>query len=361
MESQSVQEVALSNPIVNKPEKTFQTAQIFTKIDPLFQILTQILKQSSAPLRSCRLVSHFWNEIVLHLPNTRLALNLDYKIYEENNALPFFAMCSPSDDRLAKRVSATCPTVIKCTPSHSINPFTYRIMHICDKFSDRVQILDIFIEFEDCLQVIFQILKNYCPNLKQVHIVHFRDEYESDIDAEILPAPLQIKPNLTWFTVYCVKNVTPSLTTLIQLVMDASPNLKKVRIPWGFYPDLGNSKCLDNLAITLNEVRPMVVALTEFNLPELSRMLGQVGDQLVTLQFEHADIEGVSNRLDFKNSLPTARFRLPRNMSKLVSFQNDMIDIFQRGISFKTSKDSRLSSTSQLEQYFWDRDVSKKL
>ncbi|XP_035712073.1 uncharacterized protein LOC118437262 [Folsomia candida] len=296
-------QVALSNPI----------------------ILTAILKQASAPLKTCRLVSHFWNEIVLSLKNTKLALNLEYKMNSENNALPFFEMCYPSDDRIAKRISATCCTYWdRFEPPHQTNLFSYRIMHIGDKFSHQIQILHICIDFEDCLHAVFQILKNFCPNLKQLKIT-INNDYDDNLAGPILPAALLPKPNLTLVEVYALSVVTPSLTSLIQLVVNASPNLRKVLIPWGIYPDFVNLKSLGSLTTSLDN-REMDAAQIEVNPTELSPMLGQVADQLVSLSFEVRNHYGRQARFDFENFNST-RFRLPRNMSKLKTFENDMIDI----------------------------------
>ncbi|XP_035715634.1 uncharacterized protein LOC118438897 [Folsomia candida] len=106
-------------------------------------ILTAILKQNSAPLRNCRLVSHFWNDIVLSLQNTRFALKLRRNGDEnvDHDPVPFFDTCFTFDPRLAKRVNAaTC-----CTDAlHSlaaIYSFAAKLLHLSEKFSDRIEVL----------------------------------------------------------------------------------------------------------------------------------------------------------------------------------------------------------------------------
>lgn len=266
--------------------------------------------------------------MVLCLPNTRLAIALRDSAIGQNSVLNFFEMCHRSYYLLAKRIYVTCSALPGEDPSHLINSFAYRMIYICDKFSDRIEFLEISIQFEDCLHVIFEILKKRCPKLQRLEITDYLGEVESDRSGAILPAPLLPRPNMTLFKVVCEKGVTPLLTTLIQLVVHAAPNLKKVTIPWGFCADFGNSKFLDSLSISLNLRRPMDDAMADFNPAELSRMLAPVADQLVTLRFERFQDFGHQRKINFKNSNPT-RFSLPGYMLKLKNFQNEMIDIFQ--------------------------------
>ncbi|XP_035713720.1 uncharacterized protein LOC118438081 [Folsomia candida] len=208
-------------------------------------ILTKILQNNSVSLTSCRLVSQFWNEVVLSLPNTRLSLKLNHNDEDCDEALQFFGLCFSLDKRLAQRVSAESGTF-------SID---WRLMHICGKFGDWVQILEIYLSEEDCLKSTCQVLKYCCPNLKQLRIdCDFVDARNVDLfppdEEQILP----VKPNLTLFTLTCLDFdpeiwFVPAIAILIQLVVKASPNLREVTIPWGFYPNLANSKCLESLTI----------------------------------------------------------------------------------------------------------------
>ncbi|XP_035716508.1 uncharacterized protein LOC118439365 [Folsomia candida] len=133
------QEIALNNPI----------------------ILMEILKQSDVQLKNCRLVCHFWNDIILALPNTRLGLKLDYKLDWKKGPFSFLGLCFSLDDRLTKRISVTGTSHAK------VADFGFgRLTHFCDKFSDIVQIMELSIEDEDCLKYIHQVLTNCCPNLR---------------------------------------------------------------------------------------------------------------------------------------------------------------------------------------------------
>ncbi|OXA40194.1 uncharacterized protein LOC110860771 [Folsomia candida] len=310
----SVQEVALNNPI----------------------ILTEILKQSSAPLKSCRLVSHFWNEMVLSLRNTRLALNLNTKDEEvETYPLPFLAffdLCSKFDARLAKRVTGKTSN---CT--EETYPLAGKLSHLCISFSDRVEILDMRINYEDCLKSISLVFRNSLPNLKQLRIrfAFFDDNEEYDYvpKREIFVTPLPEKPNLTVFNLKSeVVAASPILTSFAQLVVNASPNLREATLPWGFYPDLERSKFLDTLTLELDDARGLDVALKQLNPSELTRMLDQVGGQLLHLSFSYSTFHyGKSMTEDYHvvdNSTPPG-FRLLRKMPKLRKFDNEMIDIIQ--------------------------------
>ncbi|OXA54625.1 hypothetical protein Fcan01_10498 [Folsomia candida] len=216
-------------------------------------------------------------------------------------------------------------------PAHWIDTFGYRLTHICDKFSDIVQILEISLEYEPCLQSVYQVLKNCCPNLKKLRINFEDNEYEPDLGIEILPGPLLRRPNLTLLKVTCEVQVTPSLTSLLQLIVNASPNLRKATIPWGFYPNFANSKRLDSLRVELDFPWPIEYAMEDFKPVELSRLLKKVGDQLVNLTFSRPGnylMPPCDKAYNFKNSSKT-RFKLPRTMSKLQKFENEMVDIFQ--------------------------------
>lgn len=141
--------------------------------------MTQILQQTGTPLKTCRLISHFWNDMVLSLPSTRLALNLTSKnpVAEENfdsdddddvviDPGPFLALFLTLDERLARRICATCSS----SSDSTINLFASRLLHVCDKFNERVQILDVSVHSEECLPSIYHILKDCCPNLAQLRI-----------------------------------------------------------------------------------------------------------------------------------------------------------------------------------------------
>ncbi|OXA55152.1 uncharacterized protein LOC118435535 [Folsomia candida] len=289
-------------------------------------ILTEILKRF--PLKNCRLVCQFWNKMVVSLPNARLALNMKNGV----NSTRFFEFFFKLDGQLAKRISTRCFIAPDDEePTHWIDTFAYKLAHICDKFSDNVQILEITITYSACLQPIFQILKNCCPNLKQLEINYEANEDESDFSTEILPLPLPLKPKLTLLTVTSEAQVTPSFTRILQLVINASPNLREATLPWGFYPDLSNSKLLDSLTVEMNIVRPFKEVLAEFKPSELSNLLNQVGDQLVNLSFSCANNSGLPTmyEVDDWNDLNLTRFHFPRKMSKLQKFENNLLDVFQ--------------------------------
>ncbi|XP_035703519.1 uncharacterized protein LOC110842643 isoform X4 [Folsomia candida] len=296
-------------------------------------ILTEIFQQSSTPLKDCRLVCHYWNDMVLNLLNTRLALRpvkKDKSRHILNDPFPFFPTCFTFNDRLAKRISATCSTDL-ADPTRCIDAFATTLMHTCDKFSDVVQILEISIDYEECLKTVYQVLKHCCPNLKQLRIGITVNPYKTSRSrgCEILPESLlEPKTNLTLLTVSS-NQVTPFLTSLIQVVVTASPNLMDVTLPWGFCPDFANSKRLETLMIALDRTRAIDIAQADGNLSELSRMLDQVGDQLVSLSFRDVLRKEEVRMIDFENSNPTG-FRFPkRRMLKLQKFWNQMADIFQ--------------------------------
>ncbi|XP_021967280.2 uncharacterized protein LOC110862387 isoform X1 [Folsomia candida] len=310
MESQrewTLQNIALNNPI----------------------ILTEILKQASIPLKNCRLVSHFWNHIVLSIPNTRLALNPNKKDAEHGDYLvPFFEICSTLDPHLARRISARTLFYSRTT-TYS---FAAQLTYLCGKFSDQIQDLGVIIHHKECVQVVFQILKNYCPNLKTLRIRCDFNEEGHVPSGEILLARL---PQKTYLTVFQLQagGVRPflTLTSFTQLVFNASPNLKKITLPLGIYPDLKYFKSLDSLTLKLNDGQELDVALINLKPSDLTRMLAQVGDQLVHLAFSYCWMnEGYSMQVDYDLDNSTrSRFRLPRRMPKLRIFKNDMIDIIQ--------------------------------
>ncbi|OXA41933.1 uncharacterized protein LOC118438890 [Folsomia candida] len=308
------QQLALSNPII------------------LTTILKQLPAKRSPPLQNCRLVSHFWNDMVLSLPNTKFALKLDpsKKLNPDHDPVPFFDMCSTLDPRLAKRINATCHSYPELPVIHS---FAAKFPHVCDKFSGKIQILDISIDYERCLDSIYRALKNSCPNLKQLRIT-----CRTEIDVSLAPVvagnpilcvPLELKSVLEVFSVSSMKVDIPPLSRLIQLVINASPNLREVTLPLGFYPDLGNSKCLDSLAISLDDARSDDLTRAIQRNSELSRMLGQVGEQLVALTFGY-DVEDAKRNMscDFEE-LKRTGFQLGERFPKLRNFRNDIIDVFE--------------------------------
>ncbi|XP_035712351.1 uncharacterized protein LOC118437451 [Folsomia candida] len=211
-----------------------------------------------------------------------------------------------------------------------------RLMHICEKFSDHVQILHLLIWDEDCLKSICQGLTNCCPNLKQLRI---EGEFARSIGVDLFPfggeGILARKPNLTVFAFTCMIckpeiQFLKDLANFIQLVVNASPNLRGVTIPWGFYPDFANSKCLESLNISLDDVDPFEIEDVQ-NVSKLSEMLHQVDGQLVSLCFgtvQKTDLLGPLEYYHFKNSSPIG-FNLLRRMPKLRKFCNRIVEMFR--------------------------------
>lgn len=198
-------------------------------------------------------------------------------------------------------------------------------MHVCDKFPDLIGILEVTIDYEACLSSIYEILLNLCSNLKQL-IISGEFRKSMTYKEEVVLAELPPKGKLTSFTLTC-NMVTPFLTSLVQEVVNASPNLSKLTLPWGFYPDLSNSKSLSSLTIAPNYVRPRKMARAHDKLSQLLNMLAQVSHQLVTLSFGCGGI----NIQDKYKLVEKSAFRVPRRMSKLKYFRNDMMDIFECG------------------------------
>ncbi|OXA41925.1 uncharacterized protein LOC110859585 isoform X2 [Folsomia candida] len=313
MEPQTTTNLALSNPI----------------------ILTTILKQRSTPLTNCRLVSHFWNDIVLSLPNTRFGLKLDHKNQpdsdHDHDPIPFFDMCFTLDPRLAKRINATCRTDVSHSLT-SIYSFSAKLLHLSDKFSDKIQILDVCIEYENCLDSVYRALKNWCPNLKEIRITC---PLEVNINVNLVPVggpvlyeELDKKSNLTVFSVSSKKVEIPRLASFIRLVVNASPNLKEIKIPLGFCPDFGNSKCLESLRISLDGAQPIDLARAILDHSELSRMLEHVKDQLVTLAFGYVEDGMKCMQGDYKE-LKRVGFKLGRKFPKLRNLHIDIVDVFE--------------------------------
>lgn len=138
-----------------------------------------------------------------------------------------------------------------------------------------------------------------------------------------MSAPLPPKVNLTLFkfSYWIEKSPIFPLTSFVQGIVNAAPNLREVTLPWGFCPDFANSKHLSSLTIGLTTLRALDVV--GFNPADLSHTLDQVSDQLVTLCFEENNhIPGA-----FGSEAWTLA-ELPRRMPKLKKFQNVAIDIF---------------------------------
>lgn len=100
-------------------------------------------------------------------------------------------LCFSLDDRLAKRIRAPRPML----------SLDLELMHTCDKFSDRVQVLDLCIYGENSLKPLFQVLQNCCPNLKQLRI---EGSFIQAKDLDLFPPGAEqivpVKRNLTLFT-----------------------------------------------------------------------------------------------------------------------------------------------------------------
>ncbi|OXA40169.1 uncharacterized protein LOC118439394 [Folsomia candida] len=289
-EERTPQEIALNNPI----------------------ILNEIFKHNSTPLKTARLVCPFWNEIVLSLQNTRLGFKLNEKHDRRKDPFSFLALCFSLDDRLAKRISASCHI--------AVTDFGLRLTHFCDKFSDIVQIMDLSIADEDCLKYIHQVLTNCCPNLTHLQIL-----CEFQNHKQILMDPITPKLKLKSFILNSkVKTPVLTLTNFAQVVVNASPNLREVTLPWGIHPNFENPKFLDSLTIELDGLRPRDI--NRFKSFELSRILNQIGDQLVSLCFGEYD---AIDWIDGFENWSRKEFQIPRKMSKLQKYRNIVVDIFR--------------------------------
>ncbi|OXA42069.1 uncharacterized protein LOC110859649 [Folsomia candida] len=257
-------------------------------------ILTQILLQPFTPLKTCRLVSKFWNDIILSFPNPGLAIQLscaDGKV-PEPDPIQFFATCFTLDARLTKRIHATCSTPL-VDATLCVYSFTSKLIFLCDKFSDRVQILEVSLNVEKCLQSVYQVLKNCCPNLRQLRITcTFTNTRVTNFVPPEMREELEKKANLVVFTLSS-NRVTEYLTTFTQLVVNASGNLREVTLPWGFCPDFGNSKKLASFTIAMDGVHfTDPVSRSDFN---ISRMINLIGGKLFTLKFANVEKPSTKN------------------------------------------------------------------
>lgn len=255
------------------------------------------------------------------------------------------------EPRLAKRVSATNLEHKISPPMPGFGPrahakssrdsFTSKLMHLCDKFSDNVKILEIDIDDENCMKPVYQVLKNSCPNLKNLGITGYfkvlNDQSNiCSLENSKLRKALKIQNKLTHYTLSS-NRVTPYLPIFTQLVFDASPYLKEIVIPFGIYPNLVNLQNLTDITIGLEGVTSNVLNNAEMNLRELTKMLRQVGEQLVNLSFGDVDRhekKTIEQGYDAER-MSKLGFHLPQIMPKLKHFRNEMIDIFQCGDSLQ--------------------------
>lgn len=155
----------------------------------------------------------------------------DHRRYVLLDPFPFFAASLTLDEKLAKRISATCSTTL-ADPTRCIESFTTKLIHVGALFSNLIQTLEVSINYEECFRIVYQVLKNCCPNLKQFRITVFLPESRNFIENPIAASEsLSVsKSNLTLFAVRS-NLATPCLSDLIQLVINASPNLKELLIP----------------------------------------------------------------------------------------------------------------------------------
>ncbi|XP_035701021.1 uncharacterized protein LOC118433324 [Folsomia candida] len=198
---------------------------------------------------------------------------------------------------------------------------TCKLTHFCDKFSDNVEILELSLDNEHYFKCIHQILTKGCTNLKELQIYCQINPNLYNLLLKSLPP----KPKLTSFVLNSASE-TPIhvLQNFAQIVISASPNLKEVTFTWGIYPDFKNSKFLSYLTISLDNLDAAEIG--RFDPADLSRVLYQVGGELVSLCFGEYD-----RRKSISGSKTWIRkeFRLPRKMPKLKKYRNLLIDVFQ--------------------------------
>ncbi|XP_035701008.1 uncharacterized protein LOC118433314 [Folsomia candida] len=198
---------------------------------------------------------------------------------------------------------------------------TCKLTHFCDKFSDNVQSLELLIDDANYFTCIHKILTNRCPNLKRLHIFCKIDPNLENIVLQPLPP----KRNLVSFVLNSeMKTPMQTLTSFSQLVIDASPNLREVTIPWGIYPNFENSKFLAYLTITLDNFDAAKIA--RFDPAALSRVLNQTSGQLVSLCFGEHDLR---KSIYGSKTWTRKEFQLPRKMPKLRKYRNVLLDVFQ--------------------------------
>ncbi|XP_035713146.1 uncharacterized protein LOC118437860 isoform X2 [Folsomia candida] len=243
--------------------------------------------------------------------------------------------CSTFDGRLAKWVNVKTSFNPANRRSHEkSDPVTPNLSRLCELFNTNIQILKVDVAHEITVTSIHHVLRqNLCPNLKKLLIfwtkrMLFRDR-EDDFTTErpVLSAALNPRPTLTSF-VFWHQQVTPFFTNLIHLVVNASQNLKQIALPWGVFPDFANSKSLTSLTINMCWLRVNHINRADIG-AELSRMIRQVGDQLVTLKFSNFFKLRIRGGSYDENELNIMGFRLPRRMSKLQEFENPITEIIQ--------------------------------
>lgn len=184
--------------------------------------------------------------------------------------------------------------------------------------------MDIFFPSESCLSSVYLILKNFCPNLKQLRISCKFNEPNPGL---LSSSSFSLKQKLTLFTLRS-NAVTPYLASFAQRIVTASPNLREVTLPWGLCPQFVNSPNLESLTIALDGIKPSDLAHANDKFADLSRMLNQVGDQLVKLCFQNVSSVGVTDLdEDFDDFESRIKFQLPSKMPKLRTFRNEMMEI----------------------------------
>lgn len=314
--------------------------------------MTEILKQRSAPLKTCRLVSHFWNEIALSLTHPRIGLKPN-PIFE-NESTSIHDSCHTFDARLAKMI---CVVFTRVGP---LDSFASEVTNLCAKFTNLIHILDLTVDQEFYMKTILHILQNFCPNLKQFRLTctFFACSTRRNPAPEEEQVPLSLKPNLTSFTL-SVRNVAPLFPSFAQLVVNAAPNLGKVTLPMGVCPDLGHSTQLDSLTIALDATKPSGPIAQEDcrKLSELSRMLDQVRDQLVHLNIccvNDSGIKWVNERYDYGSLPQKVGFQLPRRMWKLERLRNETLHTFQCSDLFQNVENVPVLSTLVIGKTFKD-------
>ncbi|XP_035716451.1 uncharacterized protein LOC118439322 [Folsomia candida] len=294
LEERTPLEIALNNPTI---------------LSEIFKRIHSDIDTDTSPLKTARLVCQFWNDMVLSLAKLELELS-NYEHYGEQDPFSFFDFCFSVDHRLAKRIHATSGYMVSESAGPRVYHFACKLTHVCDKFSEIMRILTIEIMYEDCLKYVHQILKNCCPNLKELELKFFLSTLERTLDE-----PLPPKAKLESLIFHCgVHTGIPALVSFIQVVVNASPNLRKAKFPEDIFPDLKSCKFLNSLKIKLTKSDPADIA-------RCALMLRPISGRLVSLRFGKAYSLGPSGE--------PGKFWLPKNMRKLETYKAPMVDVFQ--------------------------------
>ncbi|OXA40405.1 uncharacterized protein LOC118439378 [Folsomia candida] len=309
-------------------------------------ILEKILQNGSVHGKTARLVSHFWNKIILlSMPHPKLTLRLDPWGNHACNPIPFQQFCLTMEPRLARSITHLDLTG-ECddhSAAQHLSSAESKLLQISGQFGHFIEDLWVDCDHADFIPTtLYKIVQNCLPNLKRLRVnfvesLENADE-ESNINVDFYPCTLHKLISLR------IEDVTnhPGALKMTQWLLNSAPNLTYYFSDGNQLPDFGRNGSLKRVELNVSLIEVSDLQSANF-LRKLNKILDQVKD---TVELFYLRV-GRELPYQFETGIGPRDLHIPR-MKKLKEFENSALNLFSCGDKLQNIGTARMPNLQSL-------------